>query len=44
VPVDVCDSRIETGLGVETVKLEAWFDQVRVGDVDELHTKFGSAI
>ena len=37
VPVDVGDSRIEPSLGVETVKPEARFDQVRVGDVDKFH-------
>jgi hypothetical protein len=37
VPVDVRDSCIEPSLGVETVKLEAWLDQVRVGDVDKFH-------
>jgi len=37
VPVDVGDRRIEPGLGVETVKPEARFDQVRVGDVDKFH-------
>jgi len=43
-PVDVCDSRIEPSLGVETVKPEAWFDQMRVGDVDKFHRQIGSAI
>lgn len=37
VPVDVRDSCIEPSLGVETVKLEAWLDQVRVRDVDKFH-------
>src|SRR5262249_5946125 len=44
VPIDVGDGRIESGLGVEPIKPAPWFDQVGIGDVDEFHAKFGSAI
>jgi hypothetical protein len=42
VPVDVGDRRIEPSLGIKTVERDAWFDQVRVGDVDKFHTQISS--